>query len=102
MSSNRSSYSKKQRPKQQGYGSLVCTSCEPRVLFPTHDALLKHMEEKRAQNPQDHIHCKFCGDDFITPEAERYHIQEVRLTFIPDTPPPSASIGIGGSSRKVC
>ena len=38
---------------------------------------MKHMAEKRANGSETHIHCKFCGVNFATEEAEIFHIQEV-------------------------
>lgn len=61
--------------KKQGYGDLRCQPCG--VFFPTFEAMMKHKTEKRASDPEDHVHCRFCGIDFVTDEAERLHIQEV-------------------------
>lgn len=65
------------RQRQEGYGGHVCTACDPNIRFPTMEALMKHKAEKRKADPESHVHCKHCGDDFITLKAEWYHIQEV-------------------------
>lgn len=78
----------RRKPKREHEGPHICNVCQPRIVFNSRDALLKHKAEQRAKDPEKHIHCQFCGDDFITLEAEIQHIQLVgSLLFLSSLSP---------------
>ena len=62
------------RTTPQGYGPFLCKPCN--VHFSSNEKLMKHKADKRANGSDTHIHCKFCGVDFATEQAEILHIRK--------------------------
>lgn len=72
-----SSYVRTEKAKPAHDGPHICIHCEPKIVFEDRDKLMKHKAEKRNRDPDNHIHCQFCGLDFVNTGSERYHIQQV-------------------------
>ncbi|KAM0253081.1 hypothetical protein ACHAQJ_007403 [Trichoderma viride] len=54
-------------------GALLCKHCHK--AFSQWEDLLRHKQQRRSDNKEDHIHCKFCGRDFHTLAGEMRHMQ---------------------------
>ena len=75
--SSYSSYDRAEKANPAHHGPHICIHCEPKIVFGSRDKLMKHKAEKRNRNPDSHIHCQFCGLDFVNAGSEIYHIQQV-------------------------
>ncbi|PHH88602.1 hypothetical protein CDD83_7329 [Cordyceps sp. RAO-2017] len=58
----------------QSNGQWLCQPCNE--LFDSWEALLAHKRTIRSSKVRNHIHCKHCGQDFKTGQAEFEHIKQ--------------------------
>ena len=61
--------------------------CKPcKRYFPDWETFFKHKKNMRKNGAPHHVHCSFCGADFVTEAAEWTHIQQVPFFVIADAP----------------
>lgn len=56
-------------------GLLFCGHCDK--SFEQWEDLLRHKQQRRNDNKEDHIHCKICARDYKTLAGEMLHMQKV-------------------------
>lgn len=54
---------------------LFCNHCDK--AFDQWEDLLRHKQQRRNDDMEDHIHCKICARDFKTLAGEMRHMQVV-------------------------
>ena len=71
------------RPQQEDT-RCFCKPCNR--YFPDWATFFRHKKNMRKNGAPDHVHCSFCGADFVTEDAEWTHIQQVRFFVTADAP----------------
>lgn len=54
---------------------FFCNHCHKK--FTQWEDLLRHKQQQRNDEKEDHIHCRYCGRDYKTLGGEMLHIQSV-------------------------